>query len=441
MTQLPSTTDQVTGAYSIALFFSVLVLGFPTLILVAWVVLWLVPLTAATQRCLSSKIGLFLWSFAGIEVLFMATFAGVLEINQIVDWILNHTFEDWCGDAPVSLSSICSFITPLPDSTVLLVKPTFQEGAYWLLAEIIIMYIVHVGTMFHTHKLLGDGQGGGDKSVKEAGRSTTTRTRGVLLPHQWKGENVTGWWMSEKLDGIRAYWDGLQLLSRNGAKLSAPTWFTEGLPTDLHLDGELIGDHNEYQATSKIVQSFAGGDEQWQKLTYEVFDAPSLDIPFEKRLERVRGQAEKKQNAYLRVVQHTRCKGQEHLEAELERMSKDGAKGLMLRKPHSKYVRSRSKTLLKVKITFLEREAIVVGYNKESTCEYYGQAGSLHARLDNGIQFSVWNDLSHQQRCSPLTIGSIVTVKFSGYTKDGKPRFPRIVGVRVGAAKNDKFAE
>eukprot|EP00466_Bigelowiella_natans_P009083 jgi/Bigna1/87636/estExt_fgenesh1_pg.C_220151 len=265
------------------------------------------------------------------------------------------------------------------------------------------MYIVHVGTMFHTHKLLGDGQGGGDKSVKEAGRSTTTRTRGVLLPHQWKGENVTGWWMSEKLDGIRAYWDGLQLLSRNGAKLSAPTWFTEGLPTDLHLDGELIGDHNEYQATSKIVQSFAGGDEQWQKLTYEVFDAPSLDIPFEKRLERVRGQAEKKQNAYLRVVQHTRCKGQEHLEAELERMSKDGAKGLMLRKPHSKYVRSRSKTLLKLplgpppilqhlilvqgKITFLKRE------------------------------------------------GSIFTVKFSGKTKKGKPPFPPIFGVREGSMK------
>jgi len=269
----------------------------------------------------------------------------------------------------MSLSSICSFITPLPDSTVLLVKPTFQEGAYWLLAEIIVMYFVHVSTMYHVHKLLlgREGQGGDSLSKKAAGSE-----RGILLPYQWKGEeDVTGWWMSEKLEGVRAYWNGSQLLSRRGgggAKLSAPTCFTEGLPTDTHLDGVLLlrGDRNGSQATSEIVQSFAASDEQWKQVTYEVFDAPSLDLPFEKRLARIRGQAEKKLNANLRVVQHIQCKDEKHLKAELARLSKSGAEALMLRKPYSKYVRGRSKTLLKAKTTFLEREAIVVGYNKES---------------------------------------------------------------------------
>eukprot|EP00466_Bigelowiella_natans_P003468 jgi/Bigna1/53702/estExt_Genewise1Plus.C_230052 len=278
----------------------------------------------------------------------------------------------------------------------------------------------------------GGGKGGGAKVTKKAGGM-----RGVLLAKKWKGENVSGWWMSEKLDGIRAYWDGSQFLSRNGNKFHAPSWFTEGLPTDLHLDGELFGGRNEFQATSGIVKSFAAG-ERWKKLTYEVFDAPSLDLPFEKRLERVKTQAEKKLNAYIRVVQHTLCEGKEHVETELDKLTKDGAEGLMLRKPGSKYVRSRSTTLLKVK-TFQDCEAVVVGYNKGKG-KYDGQAGSLDARLDNGIQFNVGSGMSDEQRRNPPPIGSIITVKFFEYTKDGKPRFPTFVGVRVDADKS-KFAK
>ena len=39
----------------------------------------------------------------------------------------------------------------------------------------------------------------------------------VLLAHPWENDvELTGWWMSEKLDGVRAYWDGKQFLSRQG---------------------------------------------------------------------------------------------------------------------------------------------------------------------------------------------------------------------------------
>ena len=53
-----------------------------------------------------------------------------------------------------------------------------------------------------------------------------------------KNEDPTGWYMSEKLDGIRAYWDGTQFWSKSGKLINLPDSFKEGLP-DFHLDGEL----------------------------------------------------------------------------------------------------------------------------------------------------------------------------------------------------------
>jgi len=58
-----------------------------------------------------------------------------------------------------------------------------------------------------------------------------------------------GWWMSEKLDGVRAYWDGKQFLSRNNNIFYAPEWFTEGLPGH-QLDGELWVARKKFNFTS-----------------------------------------------------------------------------------------------------------------------------------------------------------------------------------------------
>lgn len=61
----------------------------------------------------------------------------------------------------------------------------------------------------------------------------------VLLAHKWEPHiDVTGWWLSEKLDGVRAYWDGSRFLSRLGNEFLAPQWFVASLP-ETPLDGEL----------------------------------------------------------------------------------------------------------------------------------------------------------------------------------------------------------
>ncbi len=48
----------------------------------------------------------------------------------------------------------------------------------------------------------------------------------------------TGWWMSEKLDGLRVYWSGTTLHTKSGRIIMAPPFFVEKLP-NVPLDGEL----------------------------------------------------------------------------------------------------------------------------------------------------------------------------------------------------------
>ena len=83
----------------------------------------------------------------------------------------------------------------------------------------------------------------------------------VLLAHKWETDHdPTGWWMSEKLDGIRAYWDGETFVSRLGNRFFAPDWFVADLPADT-LDGELWVGRKMFQKTTSIVRSGAAGEE------------------------------------------------------------------------------------------------------------------------------------------------------------------------------------
>ena len=98
----------------------------------------------------------------------------------------------------------------------------------------------------------------------------------LLLAESWDCVlDPAGWWMSEKLDGVRAYWDGKQFLSRLGNRYHAPDWFVEGLP-DVPLDGELWLDRKKFSQTISIVKRQDKSD-HWKQISYVVFDAPTLE--------------------------------------------------------------------------------------------------------------------------------------------------------------------
>ena len=252
----------------------------------------------------------------------------------------------------------------------------------------------------------------------------------VLLAHKWENEqDPTGWWMSEKLDGIRAYWDGEGFISRLGNRFLAPDWFTADLPADT-LDGELWVGRKKFQVTTSIVRSGAAG-QAWKDVTYVVFDAPNGKGGFEDRIAHAKKIFARAEAPHARVLEHEACTGIAHLREELARVEALGGEGLMLRRPRSKYEVGRSQSLLKVK-TFHDAEARVIGH-APGTGKHKGRLGAVIVELPGGVTFNVGTGFSDAEREAPPAIGAIITFRYQELSDDGVPRFPSYVGERIDA--------
>ena len=249
-----------------------------------------------------------------------------------------------------------------------------------------------------------------------------------MLAHKWDQKmDPTGWWMSEKLDGVRAYWDGEAFVSRLGNQFFAPDWFIADLPADT-LDGELWVGRKLFSETMSIVRSGTQGVE-WKKVQYVVFDAPNAKGAFEDRIKHAEKVLKKAASPHARALEHVPCKGVDHLRTELERVEGLGGEGLMLRRPKSMYEVGRSSSLLKVK-TFHDTEGRVIGH-APGTGKHKGRLGALIVELPSGTKFNVGTGFSDAEREDPPKIGAVITFRYQEMTKDGVPRFPSYVGERI----------
>ena len=299
-------------------------------------------------------------------------------------------------------------------------------------------------TCKHLRKLRGDAEeeariGGAlpAKPVKAKGDGDEDEGPPLLLAESWDNAlDLSGWWMSEKLDGVRAYWDGKQFISRQGNLYHAPDWFIEGLP-DTPLDGELWLDRKKFQRTVSIVRRQDKSD-HWKEIRFLIFDAPAVKDPFERRVQAIRDLIAGLKSSYAQSHEHILCKSVEHLKEELARVEALGGEGLMLREPGSHYVAGRSATLLKVK-TFHDAEATVIGH-QEGMGKHKGRLGALQAKLADGTEFSVGTGFSDRERTNPPTVGSVITFRYQELSEAGVPRFPSYVGVRHDA-KPEPIAE
>lgn len=260
----------------------------------------------------------------------------------------------------------------------------------------------------------------------------------VLLAHPFEdaeGVDPSGWWMSEKLDGVRAWWDGKNFVSRQGNIFYAPDWFKAGLP-DHPLDGELWIDRRAFQQTISIVKSIDAG-ERWKAVKYMAFDMPHLDAPFERRYEALDKLMLASASKVLKLVQQRSCTSLNDLKQELQRVVKLGAEGLMIRKPGSLYETGRSWSILKVK-PWKEAEARVVGY-EAGKGRHKGRTGGLVVKLDQfytdlrlkeGVEFNIGTGLSDEDRRNPPAIGKVVTFRYMDTTDAGVPKGASFVAVR-----------
>ena len=266
-----------------------------------------------------------------------------------------------------------------------------------------------------------------EKELAAASPEPERQTPHLLLANVWNPSiDPTGWWMSEKYDGLRGYWDGRKLWTRQGNLIHAPDYFLAELPRDIALDGELWIGHGKFEETISIVRSETP-DDRWKGVQFMVFDAPQAKGTFEERLQFLRVTLPEG-NRFVRVVAQQRCQGVTQLLAERDRVVRLGGEGLMLRQPESAYETGRSPTLLKVK-PYDDAEATVIAH-EPGKGKYAGKLGALRVRTDDGREFSIGSGLTDADRESPPPVGAVITYRFRGLTAKGLPRFPSYFRVR-----------
>lgn len=155
-------------------------------------------------------------------------------------------------------------------------------------------------------------------------------------------QDVNGWLMSEKLDGVRAVWDGVDLRTRTGKTINAPQWWLDRLPTDVCLDGELFAGRGGFQQVLSSYSRKTPVDAEWQDLQFVAFDIPVFNVPAADRINRLR-------SINVQQVKHIICNGRNHALEHMDRIVGIGGEGVMLRQPDAEYIPSRTSALLKCK--------------------------------------------------------------------------------------------
>jgi len=241
-----------------------------------------------------------------------------------------------------------------------------------------------------------------------------------------RGIEVTAYWISEKLDGVRARWNGTQLISRGGKVFATPKWFTQGFPA-FPMDGELWIERGRYEDVSSIVRKQQPHD-GWRSVRLMIFDLPEHRGNFDERVWTMRNIVDQSVAPYLAMIEQSLVANEIELQQRLQAVIHQGGEGLMLHKKTARYASGRSHDLLKLK-PYSDAEATVIGY-RPGKGKFLGKVGSLQVRTDKGKIFFVGTGLSDEERRHPPPLNSRITFRHQGFTKNDIPRFPVFLRIR-----------
>ena len=254
------------------------------------------------------------------------------------------------------------------------------------------------------------------------------RAPSLLLANVYRESiDLDKYWVSEKLDGVRAYWDGETLTSRNGNRFNAPPWFIEDFPR-VPLDGELWMGRGTFERLSGAVRRQTPDDAQWRGVRFMVFDLPSSPGPFDQRLQRLREMFETIESPHIVLIEQFRIADHDALMDTLSQVVAGGGEGLMLHKGSSLYTAGRTDDLLKLK-SYEDAEAVVVGH-LPGKGKLTGMLGALLVEMPDGRRFRLGTGFSVEERREPPPLGATVTYKYFGKTRNGVPRFASFLRIR-----------
>lgn len=247
------------------------------------------------------------------------------------------------------------------------------------------------------------------------------------------GMPLDGYWVSEKLDGVRAYWDGAQLWSKGGNRIAAPEWFTRGYP-DQAMEGELWMGRGRFAEVSAAVRRLRPQAQEWRQIRLMLFDLPESRQPFAVRVQEMRALVAASSSYTLEMITQTPATDHDRLMLQLDKVMARGGEGLMLHHGDSVYHAGRSDAVLKVK-RYQDAEARVIGH-VGGQGKFAGMLGALQVETDDGRRFRLGTGFSDAERRDPPPIGSTVTFKYYGLTATGLPRFASFLRVREDAPVN-----
>ena len=257
----------------------------------------------------------------------------------------------------------------------------------------------------------------------------------VMLPMVYKsGIDISNYWISEKLDGVRGRWDGQHLWARSGQRIDPPAWFTARWPM-VPMDGEIWIGRGRFEAISTLVRAPGIGGDSWRQVHFMMFDLPADPSRFEQRVLHMRSLIGSTGVPWLRAIPQFRLRSKAELDAQLKAVVAAGGEGLVLQHRDALYTVGRSDTLLKYK-PYDDAEARVVAHTAGKG-KYAGELGALIVRRSDGLQFRIGSGFSDAERVHPPPVGSNVTYRYNGVTGKGTPRFARFMRVRYDTPPPD----
>lgn len=237
-----------------------------------------------------------------------------------------------------------------------------------------------------------------------------------------------GYLVSEKLDGVRAFWDGQRLRFRGGGTVAAPAAFLRQLPAGQPLDGELWLGRGGFEAVLATVRRQQPDAVQWQALRYAVFELPDSPGTFAQRAQHLAQWLPSLNQPTLEVVPQREVASAAALQHWLAEVVAGGGEGLVLHQAQAPYRSGRDGSLLKLK-PIQDADAVVIGH-QPGQGRYAGQLGALRVRDEDGRVFDIGSGLSDAQRKQPPPLGSVVSYRWRGRTAKGLPRFASLWRLR-----------
>ena len=243
------------------------------------------------------------------------------------------------------------------------------------------------------------------------------------------GVDLSRYWVSEKFDGVRGYWDGHHLWTRGGERVRVPAWFTRNWP-DVPMDGELWAGYGKFTRASTIVRSAGPKDPAWHEISYRVFDLPAHGGDFDHRVPAIRRVVAAIDDPWVVAIRQFHVDDEAALHAALEKVLARNGEGLVLHRGDAPYRPGRGVGLLKLK-PYRDAEARVIAIHPGHG-RLAGMMGSIEVRTPDGREFAIGSGFSDAQRADPPPIGSWVTYRYNGLTSTGLPRFARFLHMRPG---------